>query len=803
MPMNIKWRKSGGIPISGAADRLIRRGNNARSYQDWDDAADLYGKALKHDHGLPHIWIQLGHMLKEAGRPDEAATAYEEAFAQRPGDPEPLVHLAHMRKMQGKRQAAATAFIRLICLIGCDTSALHELSLILAPIWRTDAASLCRAIRHAAPPIPPQSNPAAAAAALNRLLAAPDVVGSDDAAILRSATTLLERIGAEQQARLQHQKPGIVFDVTDLIAHFRHHRLPTGIQRVQIEVIARALPDSALDGRVCCFVDGRDDLADIPVPLFMELAAMSTSGNNREDPEWEALLARFVLRVFLADPFAFRQDDTLVNMGTSWWVYNYFLIVRNAKRDFGIRYIPLVYDLIPVMAADHCVKGVIEDYVSWLVSVFDHADCFFVISRSTGDDLLRVAQRLGHNLDPAQIEVVPLDADFRQPAARALASSELSRWNLAEMDYCLFVSTIESRKNHVLALDAWAHLIETYGTKAIPMLVCVGRSGWLNQAFFERLDRNPRLRNHVKLIERASDDELALLYRQCDFTVYPSHYEGWGLPVTESLCYGRVPVVADNSSLREAGGEFAIFFESNSVTSLVSALERILFEKGCREALEEEIAARYRPRSWASIAAQVTRSVEGSRMTSAFPILPQAVLGRYYPVSLYKGSRIWRGLSSGEIFRVGKGWLWPDPEGCRTTAAGARLQIRVAGEQKCLRLYLRLRGLDRKESSFVVSADDKIVVSGRLAAGEQRWVLGDIPAISDNGIVSILVRGGSTEEIEMTTGGTLKQFRASINVTGFALLEQADKDGRLNFVENAALADLHQIGAYAEHVYAE
>lgn len=796
MPLNIKLKKSAGVPVTSAVHHLIRQGNAARDGHEWDRAASAYRQALDEDPALRHIWIQLGHMLKEAGRFDEAVNAYEAAFALKPDDSEPLVHIAHLRTKQGDMRLAATYFLRAIRLGEGDADALVELRRIIERISLIDPASLYQAARHvgASPSI--QASPAEAVGALDRVLASLNLAEGRDLDTLRSARTIVQHLGEEQAALTPGEKARIVFDVTDLLAHFRHHRLPTGIQRVQIEVVASALRGPALDVRICCFVDGREDLLDIPGPLFMELAVLSTADKNQAAPEWTTLIGRVFIHLLLADPFAFHPGDRLVNLGTSWWVYNYFLLVRNAKRDFGIRYIPFIHDFIPLMAANHCVTGVIEDYVSWMVGVFDHADFYLVNSQSTGQDLLRVADRLGHKVATGDIEVVTLDADFRLPAERELSSDMLDRWDLVGQDYCLFVSTIESRKNHVLAVDAWARLIETYGMQAVPMLVCVGRSGWLNGAFFDRLNFNPRLRERVIVIERVSDDELALLYRQCRFTIYPSHYEGWGLPVTESLCYGKVPVVADNSSLREAGGEFALFFESNSVADLVAALERILFEGGYREALEADIATRFRPRSWASIAAQVTGAIGRAGVVTSQP--PYAVPGRYYPVALYKGSRIWRGLGSGEMFRSGTGWLWPEERGSRTRLAGGELRLRVSGAAGPLRLYLQLRGLDTCGSSFLVSAGDTVVASGNLHAKEQRWVLGDIPAPGEDGILSIVVRGGAAEEIEMMTGGTSKRLIASISVLGFTLVGKDDEAGRMAFVEDAALGRLERIHAYAE-----
>lgn len=797
LALPIKYKKSAGVPVTAEVHRLIRQANVARDAAAWDAAAAGYRAALALHPALRHIWIQLGHMLKEAGQVEAAVDAYEQALLLRPDDPEPIVLIAHLHKTRDDARGAARQFARAIRTGGGDAGALAELDAMMRPLRPIGPAALERAARDPDPLAAP-AGPAAAAAALDRVLDTPAAVTGDDADALERARALLHRMAESHGEDARAATLGTVFDVTDLVAHFRHHRLPTGIQRVQIEVVTRAVRDPALDVRVCCFIDGREELLDIPSPMFLTLAAASVAGRDEGAPEWTGLLDRLFLHLLTADPFAFRHGDTLVNLGTSWWIYNYYLLLRNAKRDFAIRYVPFIHDFIPIMAADHCVTGVIEDYVSWLVGVFDHADFYLVNSQSTARDLLRVAERLGHRVDPALIEVVPLDADFRGLAESALPPGELSRWGLEGEDYALLVSTIESRKNHILALEAWARLIEAHGVAAVPMLVCVGRSGWLNAAFFARLERDPLLRERVKVIQRVSDEELALLYRGCRFTVYPSHYEGWGLPVTESLCYGRVPVVADNSSLPEAGGEFALFFETDSVGDFVAALERVLFEPGCREALEQAIAERFAPRSWAAVAAQMVRAVAAGPRGDATPEAPVVTPGRYYPVALYKGCRVWRGLASGEILRAGEGWLWPQPDGSRTAAAGGELRLRIAGTPGPLRLYLRLRGLDSAPSAFAVAVDGRVIVSGGLDARQERWVLGDVPAVAEGATIAITVRGGSTETVEMSTGGTLKRLRGSIAVVGLAMLGRDDEAGRLAFIEDAALGGLERRDAYRE-----
>src|SRR3546814_16205168 len=89
-----------------------------------------------------------------------------------------------------------------------------------------------------------------------------------------------------------------------------------------------------------------------------------------------------------------------------------------------------------------------------------------------------------------------------------------------------------------------------------------------------------------------------------DLTVYPSHYEGWGLPVTEALAHGQIPVIADNSSLPEAGNGFALTFRSGSVASFVEASAKMVFDRGWKAARERETKAAFKPCSWQQLGRQ-------------------------------------------------------------------------------------------------------------------------------------------------------------------------------------------------------
>ena len=105
-----------------------------------------------------------------------------------------------------------------------------------------------------------------------------------------------------------------------------------------------------------------------------------------------------------------------------------------------------------------------------------------------------------------------------------------------EKDFVLFVSTIEGRKNHDLAFAAWQRLRAELGNEA-PRLLLVGRVGWRVEGFIEALHEFKFLDGLIEIKNDVSDEQLALLYSRCLFTIFPSLYEGLGPPRWRDLIF--------------------------------------------------------------------------------------------------------------------------------------------------------------------------------------------------------------------------------------------------------------------------
>lgn len=756
----------------------IRRGDAARDRRDWPAAAEAYRAALAEEAALPHIWVQLGHALKEQADLAGAASAYQQALLLEQDQPDTHVHLAHVYKGLRRFDPAISHLLHALHFGLVSPAEERELLHLLAQeVGRgrhAEIESLTEELKRL-----PRSEV--------------------EAPLLVQLRAVLADESSRAEAR-QSDDAGdaltMVFDISDLISFWRNARLPTGIQRVQIETIEGAL--SRGNGRrirLCCFINGRDDWLEVPVEEFRRLADLATSGGDLTDREWLDAVSKFDLHLSLTRPFVFPFGALLVNLGTSWWLQNYFLFVRHAKLTRGIRYIPFVHDMIPIMTPQHCTRTLTQDFISWALGVFDHADHFLVNSKATSSDLQKVAGILGHSIDPADIAVIPLDSDFRKVGHAQLSPAALAQWNLREEGFVLFVSTIESRKGHLLAFEAWARLVDKLGAENVPQLVCVGNRGWLNDKVYERLAKGGTLAAKVTMLSGLSDAELALLYRTCRFTIYPSLYEGWGLPVTESLCYGKVPLISDAASLPEAGGQFAVYARAGSTEDLAREAGRLIADDDYRAGLEARIRAEFQPRSWSDLAGQIVEELDRfaerdeNEPSGVDPLqaTPAARIGCWYSMARNRSTRIWRGMGTAERFRSGLGWFWPEDRGCRVKSSGGDFTMRIDQPHGPLRLMVALRGDENEQCIYAILCGEEWT-EGTLDPNETLWTWLEISG-SDTAhecLVQFIVRPSGEGR------------PSSYFVRGFYLCDSADEMARRDFLEAVALGRPDILDAYRE-----
>jgi glycosyltransferase involved in cell wall biosynthesis len=278
--------------------------------------------------------------------------------------------------------------------------------------------------------------------------------------------------------------------------------------------------------------------------------------------------------------------DVLVFLGANWSLPAVIEFGRRHAAEGG-GVVQLVYDLIPALYPQYCTEGVTRDFNQWLGLVREHVSRFMCISRCTANDL-RTAL---HIEDTASVAVVPLAHELdgfarnsKQPLALPAALDS------AQREFVLCAGTIEIRKNGVALLRGWVKLYAEIGDQ-LPLLVFAGKRGWMIEEFDKVMTEEPVLSRWVKIVESPSDSELAALYQHCLFTVYPSLYEGWGLPIGESTWFGKYCVTSACSSMPEVCGDLVDYIDPNSLESLTGALRRAIVDREYLLGCEAKIRA--------------------------------------------------------------------------------------------------------------------------------------------------------------------------------------------------------------------
>jgi len=254
----------------------------------------------------------------------------------------------------------------------------------------------------------------------------------------------------------------------------------------------------------------------------------------------------------------------------------------------------LAYDLIPELFPEWCTDTMVQEYGTWLREIVPQADLMFAISKQTATDLARCLRQKGETV-PVPV-VLPLGSCLTEVTAGSA---------ILDTPYVLMVGTIEARKNHGAMMRVWRRLLETMPREQVPDLVFAGKIGWLTADLMQQLSNANWFGGKIRFIDSPSEPLLANLYKHCAFTVFPSFYEGWGLPVTESLCFGKTVVASNRAAIPEAGGSLCAYFDPDDGREAYDIIRGMIEHPERVAALEARIATEFHCPNWDGTAAAV------------------------------------------------------------------------------------------------------------------------------------------------------------------------------------------------------
>lgn len=250
-----------------------------------------------------------------------------------------------------------------------------------------------------------------------------------------------------------------------------------------------------------------------------------------------------------------------------------------------------IYD-VAFLKYPQYVNTVAKSYVEKVKRCLRWTDLVLTISESSKQDIIQYLN-------------VAAERVFVTPLASRYCSNYLSSQNIEQLSqsvnydfskpYLLFVSNIEPRKNIISIIVAFNELKQKY--KIEHNLVLIGRKGWNYQSIFAAIEASPYQKD-IYHLDYLSDELVALFYTRADVFVYPSYYEGFGLPVLEAMTLGTPVVASNTSSLPEIAGDAAILIDPNDSNSLAEAIWEVINNSQLRHELIQKGKARAKEYSW-------------------------------------------------------------------------------------------------------------------------------------------------------------------------------------------------------------
>jgi glycosyltransferase involved in cell wall biosynthesis len=240
----------------------------------------------------------------------------------------------------------------------------------------------------------------------------------------------------------------------------------------------------------------------------------------------------------------------------------------------GARGIVTVHDLAQRRYPGFFDRSVLK-WEKHIQQSLERAAAIFVPSSQTRNDLLEA-----YHLDDGLIHRVhvPFNQVFRPDPNPETDERTRLKYGIS-YPFVLFVGTLEPRKNIIRLIQAFQLVAEA---SSLPLhLLLAGKRGWMYQGIIHAI-QSSAVRDKINILEYVSDSELACLYRQASVFVYPSLYEGHGLPVIEAMASGLPVVTSNSSSLRELGSEAAELVDPERVEDIAGAIASLLSDDSKR-----------------------------------------------------------------------------------------------------------------------------------------------------------------------------------------------------------------------------
>lgn len=304
--------------------------------------------------------------------------------------------------------------------------------------------------------------------------------------------------------------------------------------------------------------------------------------------------------------------DTLFLLDSSWEYDQPYEITIDEIHRRGGKVYAVIYDLIPVLYPDSVVsEGFAQIFTRWHRMILEHADSILCISRSVADTVITYYQnqcRAGgihrESDRPLEVNWFPMGSEIAEIDHATMRQGAIDFLERAKTTF-LMVGTVEPRKGHRTALDAFERLLGQ--PRCDFRVLIIGHDGWKNDEIKNKIHESATLKTHVMWLTDATDDEVQWAYQHCSALIAASHDEGFGLPLVEAAHFGLPIICSDIPIFHEVTEEHATFFTEGNAESLTRVLEEWMSQESHPD------SSRIPTHTWKESAQVILEIIDGKR----------------------------------------------------------------------------------------------------------------------------------------------------------------------------------------------
>lgn len=348
---------------------------------------------------------------------------------------------------------------------------------------------------------------------------------------------------------------------------------------------------------------GGDGVLPPPHPL-KRLAKAGLAGTRRVSGRLAAVLEVQAQKLHMRDykKVELGADDTIFIPWGEWWDDNFIAMLQTAHKDGG-KIVQVIHDLGPIVTPQFSSHST-DSLTTYCHKIIPICHLVVVVSQNAKQELEHWLSAHNYRLPP--IKVFRNGDDFAFAKAERPDDPLFTQSGLNSQDFILSVGTVEIRKNHLLYYYAYK-LAKARGIK-LPKLLIVGRLSWPGGALYELITKDEDVNKDILFLQNVSDNQLSWLYDNCLFTLYVSFYEGWGVPIAESLARG-VPCVCGNvGSMLEIAPGITYDVPPASTDECLQQIQWLLEPANLKTARDR--TKTYKPTSWDTSFAQINNYIK-------------------------------------------------------------------------------------------------------------------------------------------------------------------------------------------------